>query len=298
MNEDLEFCVSARMPGELRLVLWPRRGTTITSITGTACGPFCEFSKTLTADFRFQKVSRAGVEAGAVEVLVLDPCYWTPELPFLYEFHLSLKMVDGTERSVLATTGVVRLHCEADNLRMNLKRVVLRGTRCSAPTKAILQQAREHETALIVDYPEAWVCELASRIGVPLVVDLREIDRPWQEVGRELDWFPAVILVLLSTEQLVDVDRGWLGPRHSFVALAVSADASAEQIANLQYDLLAVELSGNGRPLEWIAGSEKPVIAIRRGESYPGLAGARSSCDRLQADLAPQFNLAGYFVSP
>jgi hypothetical protein len=38
------------------------------------------------------------------------------------------------------------------------------------------------------------------------------------------------------------------------------------------------------------------VIAIREGGTYADLQTARLACDHLQAALAPEFDLAGYFV--
>ena len=61
-------------------------------------------------------------------------------------------------------------------------------------------------------------------------------------------------------------------------------------------DVIAVELAEGDRPPAWIAKVSKPVIAIRRGRVYADFFEARAACDRLQAELAPDFNLAGYFV--
>ncbi len=299
IENDLEFIVSTRMPSELRLLLKPRDGGVIAEIAGVVRGPFCDFAKTLTADFPLQKVIHAGLETNSLEALVLDPCYWTPALPFLYEFQLTLKMTNGVEQSVVLRTGVARRHCLEDHLRLDLKRIVLRGTKCEQPDEAFFQQAREHETALIVSCPQEQVCEMASRWGVPLVVDLREAQQSWQATGRQLDWFPAVTLVQLSEEQLRNVGQGRQWPRHSFAALSPGVNSSAEQIAKLPCDLLAVELSCDQRPPPWTTGCELPVIAIRQGVANNNdLQQARQACDRLQAELAPEFDLAGYFVTP
>lgn len=298
ITDDLNFIVRGRMPSELGLLLRPHRGGKIAEITGVVRGPFCEFAKTLTADFPLKKVIHAGLETDSVEALILDPCYWTPQLPFLYEFQLTLKMTDGSEKSAVTRAGVTRLHCLEDHLRLNLKRIVLRGAHCDQLDEASFQQARESETALIVNCPDEQVCELASRWGVPLIVDLRNVSQPWQEASRKLDWFPAVMLVLLSKEQMSDIGQGRRWPQQSFVAICTETKPSLEQIAKLKCDLLAVELSCTQRPPEGIANLEVPVIAIRTDADYADFTAARAACDRLQAELAPEFDLAGYFVTP
>ena len=42
-------------------------------------GPRCEYGRTLASTFR----GRA-TEAGGLEFLVTEPCYWSPTMPFLY----------------------------------------------------------------------------------------------------------------------------------------------------------------------------------------------------------------------
>jgi len=48
-------------------------------INGTLRGPFCETSRTLPAQFTFKCV-----KPGLAEVVVPDPCLWSPELPHVY----------------------------------------------------------------------------------------------------------------------------------------------------------------------------------------------------------------------
>ena len=60
---------------------------------------------------------------------------------------------------------------------------------------------------------------------------------------------------------------------------------------------MVLELQPGERPHAALAHCTLPVIAIRRGESYADFTTARAACDRLQAQLSPEFNLAGYFIA-
>ena len=61
---------------------------------------------------------------------------------------------------------------------------------------------------------------------------------------------------------------------------------------------IIVELQSDQRPPTSLATLNKPMIAIRRGVAFNNLHEARAACDRLQAELAPEFDLAGYVVGP
>lgn len=286
MRESLKLIVGERTEQHTRIFLTARADSGIAEITGTVCGPYCEFSKTLKADFDL-KLSNGG----SVEALVIEPCYWTPQLPFWYDLRLKLLMQDGSQREELLPIGIRRWYCEGRNFRLESKRIVLRGLRRHSPTKHDLQLARECETALVVDNPTAEVCQVASRLGVPIVADLRGNTLPWREISRKLDWYPAIMLVLISVEQLAsDSDENW--PRQSFVAVCVGANARQP---NVKCDAFVVELATGERPPAWLAKCNKPVIAIRH-EASSEISTARAGCDRLQAELAPEFDLAGYFV--
>ncbi len=282
MNEHLTLSVGERTEQHARILLTACEDSSIAEITGTLRGPYCEFAKTLTADFALKPSN-----AGSVEALVIEPCYWTSQLPFWYDLRLKLQMQDGSEREQLLPVGIKRCYCEGRNFRLESKRIVLRGLRHHSPTKNDLQQARERETALVVKNPTTEVCQVASRLGVPLVVDLRNSIGSGIENVSQLHWYPAVMLILVDVAQLQSRVS-----RQCFAAACVSANNPQP---NAICDAFAVELTSGERPPAWAATCNKPVIAIRK-DAASEINSARAGCDRLQAELAPEFDLAGYFV--
>jgi hypothetical protein len=50
---------------------------------GTIRGPFCEQTRTLPAEFKFRDLGPK--HSGLAEVVISNPCTWSPELPHLYQ---------------------------------------------------------------------------------------------------------------------------------------------------------------------------------------------------------------------
>src|SRR6516225_4867325 len=71
---EAEARVYARLPSAVPLDGY--------QLTGRLIGPECCFAKTLPATIPF--VDRGPGNGLLTEAIVPDPCFWTPELPFLY----------------------------------------------------------------------------------------------------------------------------------------------------------------------------------------------------------------------
>jgi hypothetical protein len=291
MRDQLVFCAANCGPDEARVTLRPDDDSSIASINGFVRGPLCAYSKTLTADYALRPVDKPTF-THILEALVLDPCYWTPLLPFLYDLNLAVLSCDASVSNEVLKFGMKRWHCESRNLRLQLRRIVLRGTLVSGPDEDGFRRARKHEVALMVDGYSERVCELGGQIGVPLVVDLRKNTSKWEEVFRALDWHPAVFLSVLNKAQILGRELSYHWPRASFIAVCVG---SADEFEDLKCDAYAVELQPGERPPAWAATCDKPVIVIRK-DPESNIHTARAGCDKLQAELAPEFDLAGYFV--
>jgi hypothetical protein len=266
MRDELQLIVGEKTENHARILV---RGTNRT-LAGRICGPFSDFAKTLSADFVLRPK-----ELGTAEALITEPCYWTPQLPMRYELSVE---VDSVEHTV--PMGLKRFYNSGRNLVLESKRIVLRGMSCESPTESDLNLARQHETALIVTEPIDEVCELASRLGVPLLVKTQN-----ETTIERYAWFPAVYMVLATAGQRLD--------SLTQVPVAELVKAGDEPTASGQ--AVIIELKSTERPPAWAAICDKPVIVIRKDEEAE-IKTARSACDRLQAELAPEFDLAGYFV--
>jgi hypothetical protein len=260
-----------------------------TTIEGTIEGPFCSIARTLPTTFSIRAVAVAG--QGVSETVVVDPCYWTPALPFLYRLNLTLRDARGDTFRISESLGLRRWCAEGADLKLERKRIVLRGAEMSA-NEATLPIAREVEIALLVGEPSVDFCRAASYQGVAIVADLRGASGDIETTLRNYALHASVLVVLVTD------DAAKLLPTQALPLIARVVGAMDVQATIERYpraDILAVELDADERPPAWVAQCGKPAVAIRSTASFADFRGARETCDRLQADLAPQFNLAGYF---
>jgi hypothetical protein len=202
----------------------------------------------------------------------------------LYDAQLELELADGTTADWRQSFGLRRWETYGRDLFRERKRVVLRGAVVEECSPEVLQQAVDAELALVVRDPVAAVVLQASELGVVLVADLRQFAGDLTPKLLSYSWQPAVALVLLDEH----VTGAHYKPRAARIACGFAGVEWA--------DVIVLELDAGERPPAGAADCPKPVIAIRRGGAYAELGRARQECDRLQAELAPQFDLAGYFA--
>lgn len=253
-------------------------------------GPYCERAQTLRTTFRAERCQCEEKVSHFTTLLVTDPCYWTPQLPQLYDLQLALELADGTTTEWKHTIGLRRWEIEGRNLFRERKRTVVRGVTVADLCVENLQAAVKAEVALVVRDPSKAFLQRASELGVPLVVDLRGV---YSNISHKLlsyAWQPAVVLAL---PDLRSVDFHYQ-PRAVKTGCVIHAADSFDD--DSWADVIVIELNEAERPPDWAATCQQPVIAIRCQEAYADLQQARRGCDRLQADLAPQFDLAGYIV--
>jgi len=294
MHDLFKIIVVKQTESSAHVVLELPAGVPIRSLTGKIVGPYCNFARTLPAEFSLTDIkSNSDIHVAQV----IDPCYWTPELPFLYDLHLGILKEDGQEIEQTLKVGLTRWGCESRNLRLESRRIVLRGTSSKQLATATLSAAREAATALMVDRYDQPFCGAADQAGVMLCLDLRAAGNSLYSVLPHLDWSPSVLLALVSAEQLAESDLDDHRPTHCCLTQSLSASSTPDELVDPQ-QVLAVELKPGEQPPAWLADFARPVIAIRHGEDYAELTAARAACDRLQAELAPEFDLAGYFVTP
>lgn len=296
MDDQLRFLVGSTSKSAARVYLSTPEDSQIESITGTIAGPRCEFSRTLPAQFSFGSVDSPRRELVGVEALIVDPCYWTPEMPFLYDICLQLVLHDGQEIEYSTQVGLRQWDCVKGSFYLQSRRTVLRGTRCHELSLEAVRQARVAESALIVSEYDQMACEQANRLGVILVVDFRGKRDFMLNDFRRVDWWPAVFIGIVDGEQLSEGRLHEHLPRQCRLAQCLTGDSTAADLADPRTEVLAVEFDRGQRPRDWMAKIDRPVIAIQRWGEPTVIERARGECDKLQAALAPEFDLAGYFV--
>ena len=264
-------------------------------LAGRVVGPQCAYASTLSATIRMNP-KRTQAEAGAdlvAEAIVPDPCFWSPELPFLYRVEIELRQGGELLASATHALGIRPLGARGRNLLLEGKPWVIRGVEQSALPPAELSQWRAADTAMIVEAPSEELCAEASRLGAWL---LARIDGDAIHLAtelRRLAHWPCVSTVVIKAgadlpEAVVRRPRNVLLTQHFGPGAAIAPAAWAEAIV--------CEDSDPARLAERSAGATLPVVAQQPGRWHDDLSAARRACDEFQRLLAGRGDFAGYLV--
>ncbi len=245
-NEQLEIFTHHATESEVLVEMCDMSQGQIRAFQGQLRGPHCERAHTLPTTFQ---------TSHREPLLVIDPCYWTPQLPMLYDVQLALELVDGTTATWKHTVGLRRWEIDGRNLFRERKRIVLRGAVTTNFRAEDLSAAVAAEVALVVRDPSEAFLQRASELGVPLVVDLRGQEDNLSPKLLSYAWQPAVALVLLDT----GVPHKPHTRKTGCVIQSTCVFAEAPWA-----DVNAIELSKTERHDYCAATCEKPVSAIRR----------------------------------
>lgn len=248
-------------------------------------GPTCEYARTLASTFRGRAIG-----GGNVQFLVTEPCYWSPAMPFLYE----VRRVDSDGQT--HSLGLRQLIAHGRNLRLGGERVVLRGTACGTLQEEVARRAHAAESAVFVASVADADLAAASRLGTSVLAQANEFGSDLATLVAKLSWQPAAAALLLARNQFLALAKSPL-PRCG-ILIGQRFDARAWGDANAIVpgaDFIVAMLEDGERPPEWMATCGRPVVAVRYGATYDDFGDAREACDRVQAELAPTFDLAGYF---
>ncbi len=262
----------------------------ITRVSGILNGPHCIRARTLSANFTIASQLSDSDEQESVSTLITDPCFWTPALPYLYKIDLQVNWSDGTVFRWKQSIGLRRWEVLGSSFFQERRRVVLRGACIDQPTSEQLTSAAQAEIAIISHNLSDVMLASASEVGANLFIDLRQEDEQIDTELRRFSWYPAVAGVLL-TPKSVGYTRL---PNGTKLGSVVGPNDVAENHSS--GDLMVVDLQHEETPPVWASQKTKPAIAIRKRQEQVEIAEVRAHCDQLQADLAPDFDLAGYFV--
>jgi hypothetical protein len=146
-------------------------------------------------------------------------------------------------------------------------------------------------TLLIREASWGWLRD-ANGLGVNTIVDLRGFAGDLTKQLVELTWHPSVVLVMLDHQAEAPYK-----PERLLYCQAINAGRPSPEIVAAWADILAFELNLTERLPDWGESTGKPMIAIRRGRPYADIRHARQVADLMQAELAPEHDLAGYIAA-
>jgi hypothetical protein len=259
------------------------------SLVGQVRGPRCLHAQTL-------PLTSPLVDLGPgptllARALVPDPCFWSPDLPAIYD--VTVNLLRGTElvASTRRELGFRSLGVRGRNFALEGKRFVLRGVSTHSTTAKLPRAWHEAAAAFVTNDSDPTTLEEASQWGSLAVVRVAESGEQAIARLRELSRFPSVGIAVVLGDLPAGFKRSDVAP-NLLLANWISSDGPFHvapwadvQFVHADPDLLTAA----GR-------IDKPIVATRYLDRPLELDAARAACDALQRDLAPLGQFAGYVV--
>lgn len=300
-------------------------------IRGTVRGPFCQHARTLPATVALHD---RGVSSDdptgptrVAEAVLPDPCFWTPGQAYLYDVEVQAWRGEALHARTERQLAICPLGTRGRHLHLDGQRWVVRAISGCQPSPRVLEACRQTSTALVVQDPADELLDAASRQGVLLLVHCAAPAPAARELLARYIEFAAVRFVIV--DDMVDEESARVAARHRVLLVqrvvnagaahargAPGGSAAFRHVKGSRGDLGGVavnKLPPDGPPpcradalmieaSQLAAGADVgalpdiPVVVRRAVESSDDVALLRAACDRLQRDLAPAGDFAGYLV--
>ncbi|MBL6713116.1 MAG: hypothetical protein ISQ07_07000 [Pirellulales bacterium] len=307
-------------------------------LTGSLRGPRCLHASTLptTARLRMLPPVAGTAQGAACEAVLVEPGFWSPELPNRYQLELSGCTQAGVRWSGSRLIGICRFGHFDGAFRLDGRRYVLRAVEIRsmellqdhAAALTAVRAARAASAGLWGSMPPPALCDAADAEGVMLAAELPAALQgaaAADEVCR-LAVHPSVGFLVVDREHAAAV-ADWRGVCGT-MQLGLRVDGqqpppsgAAEPALPAGIDCLVMELSPGELPHEaWRKAHGLPVIVRRplsevdsattgpqgaEADSGSSVLTQRQGCDLLQAAMAswlaaggtPAWEPAGYVVA-
>jgi hypothetical protein len=261
------------------------------TLTGFVRGPRCLHAETLPLTAKL--VDLGPGPTLLARALVPEPCFWSPDLPAIYDVTVNLQLGAETIAGERREIGLRSLGVQGRNLVLAGKRWVLRGVTASSTSTTLPRAWHDASAAYVAEEAGDEQLAEASQFGALTAVHIRGDAEQTAAALRRLAQQPAAALAVIDGQLPSEFEPAAIAPNlllaqrlHANVNLPVQSWAQAIW-ANTQ----------DTRVLEFLVGAiDRPIIAVRHLISPLPLDQARAACDVLQRDLAPIGQFAGYVV--
>lgn len=276
------------------------------SLSGFVRGPRCFHATTLQSSARLEDAGPG--PSLLAKSLVIDPCYWSPETPNIYDVTVELRKGNDIIASEVRQIGFKPLGISGRFFTWEGKPWVMRGATNRTVNADKLRIWSDRSTSILfANPPTAKQLDHSALRGILAWVLMPMFGRPatLKRAMRDLSGCPSVAGFLMLTktssdqipQSLLEATPNLLigialgsatktppSQRHRiFHHVRLEKDWGIDEgLTSLDSPLLAVREQGPNR-----ADNEHPFLSIER---------ARAACDKLQADLAPYGQFAGYIV--
>jgi hypothetical protein len=257
------------------------------ALTGSVRGPRCLHAQTLPASWPL--VDLGPGPTLLAQAIVTEPCFWSSDVPAIYDVTVHLERggeVLATERREIGLRG---LGPRGRGLLYQGKNWVLRGVLASSTTAELPRQWHDASAAYVTgDVNEERLAE-AGQWGALAVVRLDASTDDLVPKLRQLAKYPGVAIAALRGQLAAD-------PSSAAPNLLLAHEMQTEKAVSVPPWADIVIVQADKMEHSGVIDCARPVIALRPLETRTELDAARAACDRLQRDLAPLGQFAGYIV--
>lgn len=255
------------------------------TLTGTILGPTSRYARTLPSSTRFTGRSRD--DAFLAEVILPDPCFWSPALPYRYTAQVRLERGGQTVWSDERAFGIRRLGARGERLYFDAQNWVLRGAVAAESEPFDWDAWRAQDLAAVVDDPSEAFCAEADQRGLLVVARERATTSAQLAMYQR---HPSVGIVVLDAKAKLPDHARSTAPNLLFAARVLEYDMAtistwADVAWLVETGPFRTPNAHESRAIPRII--ERPATAANPHE-------ARSHCDEIQRDWAKRGETAGF----
>ena len=292
-NADIFYGASSPQQATLYVRL-PRESVPAdATLRGSVTGPYCALASTLPSRTILRDLGPGATRLASAAIL--DPVFWSAKVPARYRVEFELVSNGNVLAQEERLVGIRALGILKSDLRQEGKRIVLRMVHRGEAAALPLSAWRQAEMGMLgIELSDA-DCEEASNIGVMITVlaqgTAEQVTAQLKRYARHAAAAIAIVDGNLDTAPQLLRDAA----PNLLLFQPESAEDHMWEAAPWAQGIMAPAL--NAAQFALAAGScDLPVLATRPLGPTDDLATARAACDRLQRDLAPYCQCAGYIV--
>jgi hypothetical protein len=247
-------------------------------LQGTVRGPRNALAKTLPTSYSLDHLG----ETVLAQAIVTDPCFWSPETPNIYD--VSVKLVDDRKavwKDAQLQVGFCPLSIQGRFFHWEGKPWILRGISAASVTEHLPITAWKGYGTAFLENPTDEVLQTASSQGVIVFADLSK-----RLILSSL--YPAAAFVRLP------VRESYCSPPNSLLSLDIHSTRDIAVLPDAHF--VHAHIIDGVTQIRELAELKAPVVVHRPLPWRVSVEEARAACDKLQADLAPYGQFAGYVV--
>jgi hypothetical protein len=261
------------------------------SLVGTIRGPRCLHAETLPATSPL--VDLGPGPTLLAQALVPEPCFWSPDLPAIYDVTINLRRGSDIIATARREIGLRSFGVRGRHMILDGKRWVLRGVLDGSTTAALPRQWQAAAVACVTESTDHERLSEASQWGALTAVVVVGNAADIAARLRQLALYPAVAIAIVQGRLPPDSNPTSIAPNLLFAQpFSFQEEFAVQAWANLLY----AETDNFNAMKSLAAATDLPLLAVRRLASPAPLDSARAACDTLQRDLAPLGQFAGYIV--